>query len=175
VPGQVIQQRGFAHPRSPRTTSTPLPPARTGALDELREIARGIHPAVLADGGLDPALKMLARRSAVPVRLDVRLNGRLPDSIEIAAYFVVAEALTNVAKHARASVVDVQVDTGAGVLRVGVRDDDAVLGRGSGLVELKDRVEALGGRIALRSPPGAGTALEMALPLDDPSPAGLPG
>jgi hypothetical protein len=115
--------------------------------------------------------------AAPPSPSDVRFNGRLSDPIEIAAYFVVAEALTNVAKHARASVVDVQVDAGADVLRVGIRDERGVadLGRGSGLVGLKDRVEALGGRIALRSPPGAGTALEIALPLDDPSPAGLPG
>jgi GAF domain-containing protein len=143
-----------------------------GVLDELREIARGIHPAVLADGGLRPALKTLARRSAVPVRLDVRADGRLPEQIELAAYYVVCETLTNTAKHAHASVIDVQVHTGDGGLYVRVRDDGrggADLTRGSGLVGLTDRVEALGGRISLRSPPGAGTALEIALPLTEPS------
>jgi signal transduction histidine kinase len=143
----------------------------TSVLDELREIARGIHPAVLADGGLRPALKNLARRSAVPVRLDMWADGRLPEQIELAAYYVVCEALTNTAKHAHASVVDIQVETGEGVLHVRVRDDGhggADLARGSGLIGLKDRVEALGGRISLRSPPGAGTAMEIALPLTDP-------
>ncbi|MDT4917850.1 MAG: hypothetical protein QOH89_2550, partial [Pseudonocardiales bacterium] len=149
----------------------------TGALEELREIARGIHPAVLADGGLRPALKTLARRSAVPVRLDARIDGRLPEQIELAVYYVVCEALTNTAKHAHASVIDVQVETGEGALHVRVRDDGrggADVTRGSGLIGLKDRVEALGGRILLRSPPGAGTAVEISLPLTDPSRPELP-
>jgi signal transduction histidine kinase len=143
-----------------------------GVLDELREIARGLYPAVLADGGLRPALKTLARRSAVPVRLDICIDGRLPEQIELAAYYVVCETLTNTAKHAHASVIDVQVHTAEGGLYVRVRDDGrggADLTRGSGLVGLTDRVEALGGRISLRSPPGAGTALEIALPLTEPS------
>jgi signal transduction histidine kinase len=142
--------------------------ALAGALDELREVAGGLHPAVLATGGLRPALNTLARRSAVPVRLDIQVPGRLPDPVEIAAYYVVCEALTNTAKHAGATIADVHVTTTDRVLSVCVRDD----GRGgadfagsSGLVGLKDRVEALGGRISLYSPPGAGTALEIALPL----------
>ena len=142
-----------------------------GVLDELREIARGIHPAVLTEGGLRPALRALARRSAVPVSLDVKVTGRLPDQAEIAAYYAVAEALTNTAKHAHASIIDVQVDSGEGVLHVCVRDDGrggAHFG-GSGLAGLKDRVEALGGRLSLDSPPGAGTALDIVLPLGDPS------
>ena len=142
-----------------------------GVLDELREIARGLHPAVLADGGLRPALKALARRSAVPVRLDVQVEGRLPGPVEIAAYYVVSEALTNTAKHARASAAEVGVAAGDGVLHVRVRDDGrggAALGRGSGLVGLKDRVEALGGRLLLHSPPGAGTTVKITLPLGDP-------
>jgi signal transduction histidine kinase len=149
----------------------------TGVLDELREIARGIHPAVLAEGGLRPALKTLARRCAVPVRLDLRGQQRLPEQIELAAYYVVCEALTNTVKHAQAAVVDIQVHTDEGVLHVHVRDDGrggADLTRGSGLIGLKDRVEALGGRIALRSPPGAGTAVEIALPLSPPPPGGHP-
>ena len=141
-----------------------------GALDELREIARGIHPAVLARGGLRLAVKTLARRSPVPVDLDLRADGRLPGQVEISAYYVIAEALTNAAKHARASAVTVTVETddAAAVLRVAIRDDGAGgadFRRGTGLVGLKDRVEALGGRIFLDSPPGAGTSLRAELPL----------
>jgi signal transduction histidine kinase len=139
-----------------------------GVIDELRELARGLHPAVLAEGGLRPALKTLARRSAVPVRLDVGVDGRLPEPIELAAYYVVAEALTNAAKHAHASLVDVRVEAGEGLLRVRVRDDGrggADLAGGSGLVGLTDRVEALGGRLSLHSPPGAGTTVDIDLPI----------
>jgi len=142
------------------------------AMEELGEIARGLHPAILAQSGLRPALETLARRSAVPVELDVRVDGRLPQPVEIAAYYAVAEALTNVAKHARASAAEVRVEIGQGVLHVSVHDDGrggAGFGRGSGLVGLKDRVEALGGRIRLDNPPGAGTALDIVLPLGDPS------
>jgi signal transduction histidine kinase len=92
-------------------------------LEELREIARGIHPAILAEGGLRPALKALARRCAVPVRLDVQVAGRLPEPIEIAAYYTVSEALTNTAKHGQASAVDVDVKAGDGVVDVRIRDD----------------------------------------------------
>ena len=144
----------------------------TSALDELRELARGIHPAILAEGGLRPALKTLARRCTVPVALDVRVDRRLPEPIEIAAYYLVAEALTNAAKHAHASIVHVEVDTAEGdagaVLRVCVRDDGrggADLAGGSGLVGLKDRVEALGGRLWVQTAPGAGTTVRAELPL----------
>jgi hypothetical protein len=143
-----------------------------GVLEELREIARGLHPAILTRGGLRPALKALARRSAVPVRLEVRVAGRLPEQIEIAAYYVVAEALTNAARHAHATVIDVQVATGESVLWLSVRDD----GRGgadvtgSGLVGLRDRAEALGGRLWLRSPPGEGTTLQVQLPVEQARP-----
>jgi signal transduction histidine kinase len=147
------------------------------ALEELRETARGLHPAILAQGGLRPALMALARRSTVPVRLDVQVEGRLPEPAEIAAYYAVAEALTNAAKHAHASMVDVQVAAGDGVLHVHVRDDGrggAAFGHGSGLVGLRDRAEALGGRIGLHSPPGAGTAVQIVLPLGDPNRPGQP-
>jgi signal transduction histidine kinase len=155
----------------------PVADGLTGVLDELREIARGIHPAALAEGGLRSALKTLARRSAVPVRLDVQADARLPEPIELAAYYVVSEALTNTAKHASATIADVRMAVGDGVLRVCVRDDGrggADLTRGTGLVGLKDRVEALGGRISLYSPPGVGTTLEIALPLTDHSQPGQP-
>jgi signal transduction histidine kinase len=144
----------------------------TSTLDELRELARGIHPAMLAEGGLRPALRTLARRSTVPVELDMRVDRRLPEPIEIAVYYVVSEALTNVAKHAHASVVHVDVDTahgdGGDVLRVHVCDDGrggADLGGGFGLVGLRDRTEALGGRFGLQSIPGAGTTVLAELPL----------
>jgi signal transduction histidine kinase len=143
----------------------------TGVMDELREIARGIHPAVLAEGGLRPALKSLARRCAIPVRLDVQVEERLPEQAEIAAYYVVAEALTNTVKHAHAAAAEVEVAVDGGVLRVRVSDDGqggAHITGGSGVAGLKDRADALGGRFSLHSPPGAGTTLEIALPLDDP-------
>jgi signal transduction histidine kinase len=138
-----------------------------GALDELREFARGIHPAILSEGGLGPALRTLARRSPVPVELRLGSEGRLPEPVEVAAYYVVSEALANAAKHARASSVTVAVEAADQVLRVSVGDDGvggADLARGSGLVGLKDRVEALGGRLALHSEPGAGTSLAAELP-----------
>ncbi|MDQ1502679.1 MAG: hypothetical protein QOD57_406, partial [Actinomycetota bacterium] len=131
--------------------------------------ARGIHPAALARGGLLPAVKTLAGRSAVPVRLDVRLDGRLPEPIEVAAYHVVAEALANAAKHSGAAVIDIEMAVDAGGLQLCIRDDGrggADLTAGSGLVGLTDRVEALGGRLSLHSPTGAGTQLAVTLPLD---------
>jgi len=140
----------------------------TGALDELREIARGIHPAILAEYGLARALKTLARRSPIPVDLQVHANERLPEPVEVSAYYVVAEALTNAAKHSRASAVEVEVEVAGEVLRVAVSDDGtggADLARGTGLVGLKDRVEALGGRIFLESRYGAGTSLQAEFPL----------
>ncbi len=146
----------------------------TGVLEELREIARGLHPAVLSESGLGPALRALARRSAVPVSVDVQVAGRLPEPVETAAYYVVSEALTNAAKHAHASAAEVEVAAGDGVLQVSVRDDGsggADFGHGSGLVGLKDRIEALGGRIWLHSPPGAGTVVQIVLPVDDPTAA----
>jgi signal transduction histidine kinase len=140
----------------------------TSVLEELREIARGIHPAVLAEGGLGPALRTLARRSPIPVQLEVRAAERLPERIEVATYYVVAEVLTNAAKHAHASVVNVDVEAVDGVLRITVRDDGAGGADptgGSGLIGLRDRVEALGGEITVLSPLGAGTAVHVALPL----------
>ena len=141
----------------------------TGVQDELREFARGIHPAVLAEGGLGPALRTLARRSVVPVQLRVGMEGRLPERVEVAAYDVVAEALTNVAKHAGASLVQVEVDADDGLVRVSVRDDGvggADPARGSGLVGLKDRVEATGGTLRVDSRAGQGTRLLVELPID---------
>jgi signal transduction histidine kinase len=139
------------------------------ALEELREFARGIHPAILSEGGLGPALRTLARRCPVPVDLQVHVEGRLPERVEVTAYYVVAEALTNVAKHAGASVVQVEVVAEDGLLRLGVRDDGvggADPARGSGLVGLKDRVEATGGTLRVDSRAGQGTRLLVELPID---------
>jgi signal transduction histidine kinase len=135
---------------------------------DLQDISRGIHPAVLSRGGLAPALKTLARRSTVPVALDLGVEGRLPDSAEVAAYYVVAESLTNAAKHAQASEVTVKVDTDGTDLRLCIRDDGAGGADsrgGSGLVGLRDRVEALGGRLLVSSPVGDGTSLVATIPL----------
>jgi signal transduction histidine kinase len=144
----------------------------TSTGDELRELARGIHPMLLGEGGLAAALDALASRSAVPVELDCRVEGRLAEQVEIAAYYGVSEALTNAARHAAASLVQIQVDTthgeGADLLRVQVRDDGrggATLAGGTGLLGLKDRAEAIGGRLLLDSPPEAGTTLRLELPL----------
>lgn len=140
----------------------------TNVSEELREISRGLHPAILSRGGLGPALKAVARRSAVPVELNLSVNGRLPESVEAAAYYVVAESLTNVARHAHASEVTVHADADATRLLVTIRDNGhggADPNNGSGLIGLIDRVEALGGRIELSSPAGEGTSLNVTIPL----------
>jgi signal transduction histidine kinase len=139
-----------------------------GVSTELQEISRGIHPAILSKGGLGPAIKTLARRSAVPVALDLSVDRRLPESVEVAAYYVVAEALTNAAKHARASEATVFAATRECDLHLTISDDGvggAVAGAGSGLIGLKDRVEALAGRISITSQPGKGTTLDVVIPL----------
>jgi signal transduction histidine kinase len=142
-------------------------------LGDLRELSRGIHPAILSEGGLGPALRTLARRSVVPVQLQVGSEGRLPERVEVTAYYVAAEALTNVAKHAGASVVQVDLDARDGLVRLDIRDDGlggADPARGSGLVGLKDRVEATGGTLRVQSRPGQGTALLVELPIDPDQP-----
>ena len=137
------------------------------ALENLREIARGIHPAVLSEYGLGPAVKALARRSPVPVRLHLAVEGRLAGPVEAGAYYIICEALTNVAKHARATVVDVAIAEYAHFLDLSV-DDDGVGGAtqtGPGLTGLADRVDALAGTMQLASPPGCGTYLRVILPI----------
>jgi signal transduction histidine kinase len=140
-----------------------------GVLDELQEISRGIHPAILSKGGLEQALRVLARRSAVAVELDLHLQDQLPSHVEVATYYMVSEALTNAAKHARASVVKVELDADGATVRLAVRDDGiggADLGRGSGLIGLSDRIEALGGSLRVTSPTGRGTTLLIEIPLE---------
>jgi signal transduction histidine kinase len=135
---------------------------------DLQEISRGIHPAIQSRGGLGPALKTLARRSAVPVSVELAIGRRLPDPAEVAVYYVVAEALTNAAKHARASRVSVSVNAHDDKLDLSIADDGiggADSGKGSGLIGLKDRVEVLGGQMQISSPPGTGTSLHVTIPL----------
>jgi signal transduction histidine kinase len=137
-------------------------------LTELRELAHGIHPAVLTDRGLPPALEALALRTPLPVELDLELSSRLPRRIEAAAYYVVSEALANVVKHAAAQSVSVRAEQTARRVSVEVADNGAGGAdpdRGSGLCGLRDRVEALGGTLAISSPPGRGTRLQAELPL----------
>lgn len=161
----------------------------TSTADELRDYARGIRPAILSDGGLAPALKGLARRSPVPVRLEVRTRARLPERVEVALYYVAAEALANAAKHAHAAEIAVTVEDACGTVRLSVSDDGAGgadPARGSGLVGLQDRVGAAGGTLLVHSSPGQGTRLVAELPacgqagrirtgdLSDPSRSGSP-
>jgi signal transduction histidine kinase len=145
--------------------------------DELREISRGIHPAILSEGGLQPALRALRRRSAVPVELYLHAERALPEPVEVATYYVVSEGLTNAAKHAHASVVNVELDIRDAILRLAIRDDGiggADISQGSGLLGLSDRIEALGGTLEVTSPAGRGTTLLIEVPLEGQSSAVRP-
>ena len=139
------------------------------AMAELQEFSRGIHPAILSERGLGPALRTLARRSAVPVDLDLTADARFPEPVEVAAYYVASEALANAMKHAQASRVEMSLTVRDGSLLLSIRDDGiggADPARGSGLAGLTDRVEALGGSIHVRSAAGAGTHVIVDLPLE---------
>ena len=144
----------------------------TTAMDELRELSRGIHPSILTEGGLSPALKALGRRSPVRVKLDMGFEQRLPDHVEVAAYYTVSEALTNASKHANATRVWVSLRVEDDMLLLSIRDDGvggADSNRGSGLTGLRDRIEALGGRIQIESPSGSGTLIEVEIPIAGPA------
>jgi signal transduction histidine kinase len=139
-----------------------------GALGELRQVSHGIHPAVLSEGGLGPALRTLTRRTAIPVELEIHTESRPAAQIEVAAYYVVSEALTNTTKHAHASGAHVTVEQRDALLHLSIRDDGiggADPTRGSGLIGLRDRVQALDGSIKVNSHPGEGTAILVELPL----------
>jgi signal transduction histidine kinase len=164
------------------TVPAELPELRTGigrcaddlteVVDDLRELAHGLHPAILTDGGLGPALRTLRRRSAVPVELHLAADERYPQALEAATYYVVSEALTNTVKHARATHAEVTVEERDGTLRLRVFDDGAGGANprnGSGLIGLHDRVEAIGGTITITSPAGHGTLIEITLPLAGPT------
>jgi signal transduction histidine kinase len=146
----------------------------SGALEDLRDLSRGIHPAMLSERGLGPALRAVIRRSPIPVQLELRVQERLPEQVEVSAYYIVTEAMTNAAKHSSASTVTVEVQQEAfrGSLHINVTDDGvggADFTGGTGLVGLKDRAEALGGNIDLHSPAGGGTTLHIMLPLSPPT------
>jgi signal transduction histidine kinase len=178
-----IQQRLIALTFRARAMTRKPPDERAGiaaelaeglkeASDELRKVSRGIHPTILTEAGLGPALRALARRSDVPIDVEVRLDERLPAPVEVAAYYIASEALTNVAKHAHANVVQLTAAHNHGILTLEIRDDgvggvDA--SRGSGILGLTDRVEALGGWFALESPPGRGTTISVELPIATPA------
>ena len=136
-------------------------------VEDLRELARGIHPALLTQRGLVPALESLASRAPLPVDVRATVDGRLPVEVETAAYFAVSEALANVVKHAGAGLVAVDVRVEHGRLRIDVADDGrggASAAAGSGLAGLADRVGALDGRVEIESPPGAGTRVHVEIP-----------
>jgi signal transduction histidine kinase len=186
-----IQQRVVSVALSLRAVRTkfPLPPEVAAGLDEvardlehvleeIRVFSQGLHPALLSRSGLGPSLRALSRRSPIPVTLEFTGGPRFREPVEIAVYYVVSEALANAAKHSRASEVSVTVSSGESGVQATITDDGyggAVLGRSSGLTGLVDRVEALGGRFSLDSPPGRGTTIQIELPLDaqaiDESPA----
>jgi signal transduction histidine kinase len=152
-----------------RTQLSGVATGLVAAVEDLQEISRGIHPAILSKGGLAPALQALAHRSAIPVDLDITIDVRLAEPIEVAAYFVASEALANAAKHSDATRIDVSLERRDGNLLLSVRDDGvggADAARGSGIVGLNDRVEALGGSLRVDSSPGEGTQIVAQLPLD---------
>src|SRR5262249_14562272 len=138
-------------------------------IDEVREVSRGLHPSALAEAGLEASLRSLARRTGIGVDFQVALDTRPPEPIEIGVYYLVSEALTNIVRHARADAVTIEISATESLLRVVVADDGvggAQVGRGSGLEGLVDRVEALGGRLELDSPPAGGTRILAVLPMD---------
>jgi signal transduction histidine kinase len=170
-----LELRGIGETIPPELDEARTQLARTAkslddAVVDLQELSRGLHPAILAKGGLKPALTVLARRSAMPVELDVSVSGRLPQRFEVTVYYVVSEALTNAAKHAFASVVHIGLAMNGRVLRLSISDDGvggADPSCGSGLLGLTDRVEAIGGTISIVSPARGGTSLLIELPLDE--------
>ncbi len=138
-------------------------------LEELQQISRGIHPAILSKGGLEPALRALARRSALPVNLDLRTGRRLPEPVEVAAYYVVSEALANAAKHAARCPSYTsswrRSDAICGWRSAMTGPAGPMPGGGRGLIGLSDRIQALGGTFQVTSPAGGGTTLRIEVPI----------
>jgi signal transduction histidine kinase len=163
-----LRQVQAAVPREQQGSLSRIAERVTSVFDEVREISHGIHPAILSERGLAPALKALARQSAMPVELDLRTARRLPGQVEVAAYYAVSEALTNAAKHARASALYVELDAPDATLRLTIRDDGiggADPNQGSGLTGLRDRIEAVGGTLDVTSPAKGGTTLLIEIPV----------
>jgi signal transduction histidine kinase len=170
---QMQEELGDADGPVAELVEEALASAESG-FDEVRELARGIHPRVLSSGGLGPAVAALARRSPIPVTVDIQTGARWPENVEVTAYYVASEALTNAAKHAHASQVHISVDMNDRWLVLTIRDDGvggADPSRGSGLVSLRDRVQALGGALEVRSETGRGTELIARIPVAGPAPA----
>jgi signal transduction histidine kinase len=168
---QLIKNRVSGDPRAVSLLESSIDKL-TAALAELRELARGIHPAILSERGLAAALPSLVERVPVPVECDVGVKDRLPSAIEAAAYFVAAEALTNIAKYSGATTASVCVRRADDCIEVEIVDDGvggADPAAGSGLRGLEDRVAALGGSLSVHSPPGEGTMVVARLPLDSQS------
>ncbi|MFF5234402.1 GAF domain-containing sensor histidine kinase [Dactylosporangium sp. NPDC000521] len=143
-----------------------------GVFESLQEVSRGIHPAIMYKGGLGASIRSLARRSAIPVDLNLNISRRLPDHTEVAVYYIVSEALANATKHARATMVHVSAEAENAVFRLSIQDDGiggASIGGGSGLIGLQDRVEVLGGHMEVVSPARHGTALLVKIPIDEAS------
>jgi signal transduction histidine kinase len=161
-------RKAAAAGESPVQELSGLADALVAVTDELREISRGIHPAILSDSGLDDALAALARRCAIRVDLDVSFLGRYDPTLEATMYYVAAESITNAVKHSQASTVAVRGGLRGDTLELEVKDDGvggADSGRGTGLIGLKDRVETLSGSISFASPAGAGTTIRVRLPI----------
>ncbi|MGI8332532.1 sensor histidine kinase [Actinomadura scrupuli] len=159
-----------AEQRELRTRLSHTARGLAGVVEDLREISRGLHPAVLSKGGLGPALKMLARRSSIPVELNIRADRRPAEPIEAAVYYIASEALTNVAKHAHASLVHIDLTVEDTIVRLSITDDGAGganPSHGSGLIGLIDRVDVLGGNIEITSPVGNGTSLHVTIPVHE--------
>ena len=157
---------------------SPIAERLAGVSDQVRAISYGVHPAILSRSGLEPALRSLARQSVMPVELHLRAGRRLPEHVEVAAYYAVSEALTNAAKHAHASAVHVELGTPGPILQLAIRDDGiggADPAHGSGLAGLRDRIEALGGTLKVSSPAGSGTTLLIEIPAGDPISPQSPG
>jgi signal transduction histidine kinase len=139
----------------------------SGVLSDLQEISRGLHPAILSKGGLQPAIKALARRAATPVELDVDLDRRFEERLEVAVYYIVAEAVTKATEHAETSLIRIHLHMEEDTIHLAVEDDGvagASAGEGTGFIGLKDRVEALGGVMWVESPEGEGTSVHVRIP-----------
>jgi signal transduction histidine kinase len=165
---RIIDRLVDTDPQAAHEALTRASEELSATLAELRELARGLHPAVLSDHGLEPAVRSLMQRAPLPVELTFEAAERPPDPVEVAAYYVIAESLTNVAKYARATVARVEVRALGDRLLIEVADDGvggADVGKGSGLLGLEDRVAALGGRLHIESVPGAGTTVRADLPV----------
>ena len=168
---RAMQQRLHKDPTAAATMLDATISDLEEAIDELRELARGIHPSTLTRSGLGPALTGLAGRAGLPVRLQCSVEGRLPEAVEVATYFFCSESLTNMAKHARATTAEVSIQLEGNALVAVVSDDGVggvVVQRGGGLEGLRDRVQALGGSLEISSRSGAGTTLRATIPLRGP-------